>query len=166
MKCQFCGKPATIHLTDIIHKKKREMHLCDACAREKNLIPDPPQELNVPAVLQLVFQQATVPARPSAGDAVCPECGTPYAHFKAQGRLGCPHDYEVFRSLLEPLVERVQNCAVKHVGKVPRRHRRRLQRARKVELEARLQSAVNGERYEEAAQLRDAIRALGADHEP
>jgi protein arginine kinase activator len=156
MKCQFCSKPATIHLTDIVNKTKREMHLCDACAREKNLIPDPPEELNVPAVLQLVLNR----------DAVCPECGTPYAHFKAQGRLGCPHDYEAFRSLLEPLVEKIQNNAVRHVGKVPRRHRRRLRGARRAELEARLRTAVADEKYEEAAQLRDAIRALEADHEP
>jgi protein arginine kinase activator len=167
MKCQFCSKPATIHLTDIIHKQKREMHLCDACARERNLIPDPPQELNVPAVLHLVLGQssATAPVRTSPGDAVCPECGTPYAHFKAQGRLGCPHDYEVFRPLLEPLVERVQNNAVRHVGKIPRRQLRRRRRAELVELNARLQSAVVAERFEEAAQLRDAIRALGVDHE-
>ena len=153
MKCQFCSKPASIHLTDIVHKKKREMHLCEACAREKNLIPDPPAELNVPAVLQLVM------------DAICPECGTPYAHFKAQGRLGCPHDYEAFRSLLEPLVERIQNNALRPVGKVPRRHQRRLRRARRAELEARLRGAVAAERFEEAVQLRDAIRALEADHE-
>lgn len=152
MKCLFCAKPATIHLTDIVHKKKKEMHLCEACAREKNLLPDAPGELNVSAVIQLVM------------DAVCPECGTPYAHFKAQGRLGCPHDYEVFRSLLEPLVERIQNNAVRHVGKVPVRHRRRLARARRVELEAQLRSAVAAERYEEAARLRDVIRALGVEH--
>lgn len=156
MKCQFCSKPATIHLTDIVHKQKREMHLCDACAREKNLIPEPPEELNVKAVLHLVTNR----------DAVCPECGTPYAAFKAQGRLGCPHDYEAFRSLLEPLVEKIQNNAVRHVGKVPRRHQRQARRARRAELEARLKSAVAGERYEEAAQLRDAIRALGAENEP
>ena len=166
MKCQFCSNPATVHLTDIVHKQKREMHLCDACAREKNLIPEPPQELNVPAVLQLVLGSLAASQRSPAGDAVCPECGTPYAHFKAQGRLGCPHDYEAFRSLLEPLVERVQNSAVRHVGKVPARHRRRMQRARRVELEAQLQSAVAAERYEEAARLRDSIRSLGADHEP
>jgi protein arginine kinase activator len=165
MKCQFCSNPATVHLTDIVHKQKREMHLCDSCAREKNLIPDAPQELNVPAVLQLVLGSLPAPARSPAADAVCPECGTPYAHFKAQGRLGCPHDYEAFRPLLEPLVERVQNNAVRHTGKVPRRHRRRMLRARRVELEAQLRSAVAGERYEEAARLRDSIRALGADHE-
>ncbi len=38
MKCQFCPNPATVHLTDIINQKKREMHLCDACAREPDLV--------------------------------------------------------------------------------------------------------------------------------
>jgi protein arginine kinase activator len=164
MKCQLCSNPATVHLTDIIQKTKREMHLCEACAREKNLISDPPQELNLPTILQVVLGSLP-PAPRSTTDAVCPECGTPFAHFKAQGRLGCPHDYEVFRPLLEPLVERVQGNGVRHVGKIPGRHRRRLVRARRVELEAQLKSAVKSERFEEAARLRDTIRSLGADHE-
>jgi protein arginine kinase activator len=96
---------------------------------------------------------------------VCPECGIPYAHFRAQGRLGCPHDYEAFRSLLEPLLERLQNNAARHQGKVPRRHLRRMRAARRAELEARLRTAVTAERYEEAVALRDEIRGLGADHE-
>jgi protein arginine kinase activator len=166
MKCQLCTNPATVHFTDIIDKQKREMHLCEACAREKNLISDSPQELNIPAILQLVLGQLPVSGRPTVADAVCPECGTPYAHFRAQGRLGCPHDYEAFRSLLEPLLEKVHSGPGRHAGKVPRRHRRRVQSARRAELEARLKSAVAAEQYEEAAQLRDSIRALGTDHEP
>jgi protein arginine kinase activator len=165
MKCQFCPNPATVHLTDIVNKKKREMHLCEACAREKNLIPDSPQALNVPALLQLVLGQMPAPLRASSPDTVCPECGTPYAHFRAQGRLGCPHDYDVFRSLLEPLLDKVQNGAIRHVGKAPARFRRRLARARRGELEAQLKHAIDGEHYEEAARLRDQIRRLGEDHE-
>lgn len=165
MKCLFCHKPASIHLTDIVNKQKREMHLCEACAREKNLIPNSQEELNVPAILQLVLEKIPAPPRPLAGDAVCPECGTPYAHFRAQGRLGCSHDYEVFRSLLEPLLDKVQNGAVRHVGKSPARHRRRMRHARRVELEAMLASAIAAERYEEAARLRDTIRSLREDHE-
>jgi protein arginine kinase activator len=164
-KCQFCQKPATIHLTKMVNKHKGEVYLCEACAREKNLLPDSPQDLNVPAILQLVLEQLPSPPRPLAGDTVCPECGTPYAHFRAQGRLGCAHDYEVFRSLLEPLVDKVQNGAVRHVGKAPARHRRRMKQARRVELEAMLATAVASERYEEAARLRDTIRTLGEDHE-
>ena len=84
MKCQFCSKPATVHVTKIVNKDKREMHLCDACAREKNLTALPPQEFNVPALLQLVLSQMPVPTRPTPADTICPECGTPYAHFRAR----------------------------------------------------------------------------------
>jgi protein arginine kinase activator len=163
-KCEFCSSPATVHLTKIVNKTKQEMHLCDACAKEQNLIPEPPQELNVPALLQLVLGQLPAP-RPATIDSVCPECGTPYAHFRAQGRLGCPHDYDVFRSLLEPLIERVQCGAIRHSGKTPGRQQRRLMRAHRVELEAQLNRAVTEERYEDAARLRDAIRGLGIDNE-
>ena len=30
-------------------------------------------------------------------DLTCPHCGIKFMEFRAQGRLGCPHDYEVFR---------------------------------------------------------------------
>ena len=164
MKCKFCASPATIHLTDLVQKKKREMHLCEACAREKNFITDSAQGLNIPAIVQLALSQLPAPIRPAIADTTCPECGTPYAHFRAQGRLGCPHDYVAFRALLEPLLQKVQSNAGQHVGKVPRRHRRRMAVARRVELEAQLRTAISGEQYEEAARLRDAIRVLGADH--
>jgi protein arginine kinase activator len=166
MKCQLCSNPATMHITRTINKQTLEMHLCEACAREQNLLPDPPQELNIPAILNLVLGQMPAPARPATTDAVCPECGTPYAHFRAKGRLGCPHDYEVFRSLLEPLLEKVHDSGGRHAGKVPRRHRSRMRSAHLTELEAKLKTAVAAEEYEEAARLRDSIRALGTDHEP
>ena len=37
MKCQSCELPATIHLTEIVNGKKKELHLCHECA-EKPLI--------------------------------------------------------------------------------------------------------------------------------
>ncbi len=164
--CKFCGAPATVHLTDLIHKKKREMHICEACAREKNVLPAAPSELNVQALLELVLGAGGPAAKTDPTDVNCPECGIHYTHFRNQGRLGCPNDYAVFRSLLEPLLERIHNDATQHLGKVPRRHRRRLRLARKAELEAHLRAAVKAERYEAAAKLRDDIRALEADHEP
>ena len=164
-KCQFCQKPATMHVTDVINNHKQEMYLCEACAREKNFLSGAAQEFNIPAILQMVLGQLPQPPRASVNDAVCPECGTPYAHFRAKGRLGCGHDYDAFRSLLEPLVDKVQNGAIRHVGKRPARHRRRMNQARRAELDAMLASAVAAEQYEEAARLRDLIRSLGEEHE-
>ena len=165
MKCDFCSNPASVHLTKAVNKQISEIHLCEDCAREKNLIPNSPQDLNVPAVLELALTQMPAPPRTASSDSICPVCGTPYAHFRSQGRLGCPHDYSAFRSMLEPVLERVQSGAIRHVGKSPRRHRKRLNRKRRVELEAELKQAVETEHYEDAAKLRDAIRALGSDDE-
>ena len=33
MNCYYCHQPATVHRSDIVDKEKREMHLCDGCAR-------------------------------------------------------------------------------------------------------------------------------------
>lgn len=157
--CKFCGAPATVHVTDLIHKKMREMHICEACAREKNVVPAAPADMNVQALLELVLGGA----KSDAADVNCPECGIHYSHFRNQGRLGCPHDYAAFHDLLTPLLERVHNDATRHVGKVPRR---RARQARRAEMEADLRAAVRAEQYEAAAKLRDDIRALEAEHEP
>lgn len=161
MKCQFCENPATVHLTDIINKKKREVHLCEECAREHHLIPDSQQELNVPALLQFLMGQAL--GAKSQGDpnsVACPHCGIKYAQFRAQGRLGCPEDYEIFRAALEPLLERIHRN-VRHAGKAPTRFRALRQRAEAADLRRQLDEAVRDERYEEAARLRDRIRSMG-----
>ena len=47
MKCMFCDSPATVHLTDIVNKKKREAHLCEECARERNLFPSRPARRSI-----------------------------------------------------------------------------------------------------------------------
>lgn len=156
-QCQCCGEPATVHLTDIVNKKKREMHLCENCAREHKLIPSTPESpLNLAALIELVVNAPSDSSDPAA--LICPACGLKYAQFRVDGRLGCPHDYEAFRSALEPLVERVHR-SVSHTGKVPRSRRRE---AELDHLRAALQAAVEAEQYEEAARLRDRIRAKEA----
>jgi protein arginine kinase activator len=80
-----------------------------------------------------------------------------YAQFRAQGRLGCPRDYEVFRGLLEPLLDRIHR-QTRHVGKSPARRRRHVSRAELTALRSQLRAATEAERYEEAARLRDLIR--------
>jgi len=92
----------------------------------------------------------------------CPECGMRFMEFRQQGRLGCPHDYEVFRSGLEALLERIHR-ATRHVGKVPRRGAGGAgEQAEVVDLRRRLRLAVESESYEEAARLRDILRLKGA----
>lgn len=161
-QCQFCGAEATVHLTDIVDKKKREMHLCEGCARQHNLLPtDPGPQLNLQALLQLIIGQPAGPPADDPAALICPACGLKYAQFRADGRLGCPAEYDAFRAALEPLLERVHRGRA-HAGKVPRAVRAGRRSAELDGLRANLQAAVAVENYEEAARLRDLIRAKEA----
>jgi protein arginine kinase activator len=163
MKCQYCSSPATVHLTDIVNKKKRELHLCQACAEKQQLIKQ--QDLNLPAILQALIGQHVGQLTDELARLTCPACGIKYMEFRSEGRLGCPHDYEVFRAGLEPLLQRIHR-AERHVGKVPRhRHRTAAVQTELLELRRQLRAAVDAEAYEEAGRLRDLIRQKEATDE-
>ncbi len=165
MKCQACDQPATVHLSNIVvggHKK--EVHLCQACAEKQEILKH--QELNLSAILQTVIGQHIGPLTEELGRLTCPSCGIKYMEFKAEGRLGCPQDYEVFRGPLVKLLEKIHR-APRHVGKVPPHAVHNAARQVEVmELRQQLRRAVEAEAYEEAARLRDQIRQKDATDEP
>ena len=155
MKCQSCENPATVHLTDIVNGKKKELHLCPACAEKQQLLAQ--QELNLPAILQTLIGHHVGQLSDELARLTCPVCGIKYMEFRAEGRLGCPHDYVVFRAGLQPLLLRIHR-AERHVGKSPARRPARHAIQSEIELRSQLRAAVDGERYEEAARLRDLLR--------
>src|SRR5262249_1400697 len=147
---------ATVHLTDIVNGQKREVHLCQECAEKKEILKH--QELNLSAILHTVIGQQIGPLTEELSRLTCPTCGIKNMEFKAEGRLGCPRDYEVFQSALEPLLMRIHRSQ-RHVGKVPRHgavHKARLEEL--MDLRQQLRRAVESEAYEDAARLRDLIR--------
>ena len=156
MKCECCSSPATIHLTDIVKGKKKVVHLCQECAEQKQLVQK--QEMNLTVILQNVIGQHVGAKTDELSRLTCPVCGIKYMEFRAQGRLGCPHDYEAFQSALEPLLLRIHRKC-KHVGKVPRHAQENAAlQAELLDLRRQLRSAVETEAYEDAARLRDILR--------
>jgi len=152
--CQRCKKQqATIHLTEILNNEKRERHLCEDCAREEGVAIK--AQINLQDILSGMLE-----AHESAGrdaNLRCPDCGITYAEFRSQGRLGCPHDYEVFAESLQEVFEKVHG-ADEHVGKLPQRAGADSRGQRKLmQLRRQLREAVEAEQYEEAARLRDLI---------
>lgn len=83
------------------------------------------------------------------------------ADFRSKGRLGCPRCYEVFRSDLMPLLQRIHEAQT-HRGRLPGRTvsspAAPVEDRALSDLRRRLEDAVRGERYEEAARLRDDLR--------
>jgi len=153
--CQKCKKqPATIHLTEILNNQKMERHLCEDCAREEGIAIK--AQINLQDVLSGMLSAHDAAER--YANLACPDCGLTYAEFRNQGRLGCPHDYEVFAEPLAEVLDKVHG-GTEHTGKVPARAGAGSARQRELmQLRRRLQEAVESERYEEAAQVRDLLR--------
>ena len=156
--CQYCSKrEAKIHFTEIKEGKKTEMHICQECAQEKNMV------MAFPALLTHIVKGAPGILGRGESEAVpaaCPQCGLAYAEFKAKGRLGCPTCYEAFAPVLVPLLEKVHGKPA-HQGKAPSRLQGTLKARKKLDaLEEDLAKAVIAEEYEKAAELRDRIRKL------
>ncbi len=154
--CQYCGQPATIHLTDILNKIKKESHLCEACAKAKKILPEVggSLQLNVQALVQLILGQHRDRSADDPESLVCPDCGMKFVEFRAVGRLGCPLDYSAFAVPLAQLLGKIHR-STEHRGKMPQG------RAASAELERLrrdLKAAVADEEYERAAELRDRIR--------
>ncbi|MEW6227073.1 MAG: UvrB/UvrC motif-containing protein [Bacillota bacterium] len=166
MLCDECGKrPANVHLTKIVNGVKSESHLCDQCARDKgelDLFWEP--KFSFPNLLAGLLGhepgfQAPL-AIPGGTQDRCRNCGLDFPDFTKTGFLGCPDCYEEFRPRLEPLLKRIHG-STRHTGKVPRRTGGAAGVRRELEsLRAELARLVAREQYEEAAKVRDRIRAL------
>ena len=161
MLCENCHeRPATFHFVDLI--EKREVHLCEQCAHDEKIALPPSLSLN--EILSSLMEAHTEKDVPELSNVACQNCGITYAEFKRGGRLGCPQDYALFQKGLLPFIERIQG-ATQHKGKAPRQAAQdTAQAAELIRLRRALNDAIASERYEEAATLRDKIRALREEH--
>lgn len=170
MQCEHCGqRPATIHQIITINGQTRESHLCEVCARELGQFgPTMPSHFAFPNLSIQQLLSSFLGQEPSTGPVMtrstdeprCSQCGTTYSEFAASGLLGCPHCYQDLQPYLTPMIRRFHGTTI-HTGKVPVRSGGPLRKQRDLEtLKRQLEEAVKQERYEEAARLRDKIRAL------
>lgn len=158
-KCDNCDNPATIHLTEIVDGQKTEKHLCEKCAMSEGITIT----ANIPISKLLENFVLQAPDDLPVPELKCDVCGLSYAEFRQKAVLGCPNDYDAFASALVPLIERTQEGAQQHIGKVPLRagSDQKKQNAL-LRLRAELKGAVRDEDYERAAELRDQIKKLEA----
>jgi protein arginine kinase activator len=162
MQCEVCHKnAATVHLTDVSNNAKREIHLCESCAKDQGVTiksylhkaPSYPQ-----FVTQLAHSQ--MDPQPEEKDLTCPRCGLTYKKFRSTGKFGCPHDYVAFKKGIVNLLEKIHD-RVQHVGKVPLRATDQIAKQKELRaLRSDLEKAVRDEAYERAAQIRDRIHEL------
>jgi len=156
--CQRCGKArATVHITDTT-PHKRELHLCEDCAEKEGVIIKNQHQTTNAMLKEFIKQKTGIAA---TEDLSCANCGITFREFQSKGLLGCPKDYDVFRAILLPLVERAHGGATHHVGKLPPEADGTVRKqAGLLRLRRELQEAIEQENYEQAARVRDQIRSL------
>lgn len=167
MLCQECRKnEATIHIVKQADGKQTELNLCEQCARKKEELEvsfEP--QFSLHKLFASMLNQSLRDSRRAqqAVDTQCPTCGLTFSQFSQIGRLGCSDCFEAFEEQLKPLLRRI-HAGCSHTGKVPVRIQGRVKTVRELDqLKDDLQLKVSNEEFEEAAILRDRIRALEED---
>jgi protein arginine kinase activator len=144
-------------LTEIINGKRIEKHLCEQCAQKEGITIN-----SQGAITELITHLAAAQDEVrEIGELSCPQCNLSWLEFRKGGLLGCPYDYQVFEAPLAPLIERAQEGATTHTGKLPRNPKGPMDKQiNLIRLRQELQEALDHEDYETAAAIRDKIRTL------
>lgn len=168
MKCERCKKnEATIIAIQISNGVPHEIHICEECAYESE---SGSQSFAIPMSFQDFFQGIlNIIGLQSENDYYregienkelnCKNCGMTYNEFKSTGRLGCENCYKTFKGL-DTVLKNMQGSN-HHIGKIPNRGKKELFTKRELYiLRQQLTEAIKIEEYEDAAKLRDKIRAI------
>ena len=169
MLCEKCKKNnANIHYTQSFNGSKTQIHLCEACAREKmNVNIDFTSQLGqiFPNMFSAVTEKG-MPQKAANRAAVprCDKCGMTFYEFRETGKLGCVKCYSTFADSVRTVIKRIHS-SVEHSGKMTEKAgeiaKQEASRAAKMkELKIKLSRAIESEEYEKAAVFRDEIRAL------
>jgi len=168
MLCEKCHThEAIMHLTHFADGRGGTLHLCLECARKLGLDAlNPPEgvaamERLIEHLSRLGEMKKSLAAKPSAPEEepeteTCPRCGAPLGRVRESGTAGCP---DCLFWLLRASGRPIHPYFGKHPAGLPPED---LARLREIRLRARLERAVAEERYEDAAKLRDLLRASPA----
>jgi len=162
MICHGCGaQDAVVHLTQVVDKEMKTLHLCERCAAERGLDAAPVQgKFPLTNLLAHMGPDERSP-RAAVPTPTCSFCGLTFAGFRETGRLGCSHCWVSFDGHLRTLLRRIHGGS-QHMGKVylspdPSVSDRQ---KRMESLRRKLRRAVDIEDFERAAALRDELRNM------
>ena len=172
MLCQHCGKEqATTHIKRVINGETTEQHLCAACAKKlgfDSFLDD--FSLSIPNIFAGFFGDSALalPGRPAER---CATCGSSFEEIVRTGMVGCADCYQKFYDRLLPSIQRIHGRA-KHAGKRPGApvvadrepeaapSAAPTKEAQIAALQQQMQQAIESQNFEQAAVLRDNIKAL------
>ena len=173
--CQNCGKnEVTFRYTQVINGVKKELNLCDNCARELGL-----KDLNFSMPISFSsflgdffndYSDTLLPSFMGTQVTKCKTCGESFDEFLNSGEFGCSNCYDLFEDRITPILKNLQG-STKHTGrgykkilsKISENETNKVAKKEENEvtkLQKELQKAIKTENYEEAAKIRDKIKEL------
>ena len=175
MMCQNCNEnEANVKYTQIINGVKKQMNLCDKCAKELG-IDDISFNMqmdfsNFLGDMFENFEETFIPSLIKPQTLLCDKCGNGYDDFIKNGKFGCDKCYETFEDKIDNILKNIHG-ANKHVGRnikqikekehTKKENNKEIKNKQKIEeLKIRLKQEIKEERYEDAAKTRDEIKRL------
>ncbi len=166
MLCDICGKKeATVHIEEIFSGKSKTTHLCGDCMLKTTQI----NGLNLESfnLTEVIYNLAEKMAKPQSEELKphksdldsCPECQWSAGEMRKTGMLGCAACYQHFYDILQPVLKTMHN-GTQHCGKVAKMSAVTECEMQIASCKKSLEKCVEKELYEEAAVLRDKIKAL------
>jgi protein arginine kinase activator len=170
-RCDCCGAPATVFLTQVVDGVATHLCLCDKCARDRGFSEATGMP---PKGLAGFWDFRTRGAVDKGGDLACPKCGTTVAKLCATSRVGCAQCYSAFCNIIFEKVSS-RGGGGQFAGKIPtllpesttaqpipgpadgKRGPRSSIDGHVRKLFHNLRIAIVEERYEDAARIRDEI---------
>lgn len=163
MLCQKCGKnQATTYYQQTINGKTTAVQLCSSCASQMGI------EMFGSSAINNMFSEFLTNTfnAPSLGtDKVCDRCHTSLNEIMNSGKVGCDECYQAFNRELLPSIENIHGKS-QHIGKISVSADSKWRKRAQIEqLKADLDQAVQNQEFENAAELRDKIKALEKEME-
>jgi protein arginine kinase activator len=157
LECSECKKPIAIRYTEIVGDSITHTSMCADC-------PELQRRLHGTSPRELVANQTGSPAGLECGN-----CGTTLEEVKRGHRLGCSECYTIFEDVLlmemqatnrlSPRIANKKNLPL-HMGRSPGERLAINPSSRLLALNEALKETLSREDYEQAAWLRDQIKAL------
>lgn len=168
MICENCKeRPASVVITKGHVGEMIERNLCEKCAFQSETYNfDPNHEpLSIQQFLSNWFGGVdpfqTQPQTQKIDPIECPNCKLTFMNFLDIGKFGCATCYETFRERLPNVFGKLHIGHSTHTGKIPVSFNEVYAIKRKIEeVRNKMQQAVEAEKFEEAAALRDEAKKL------
>lgn len=168
--CENCKeRPASVVITKGYMGESIEHHLCEKCAFQSEAFHFNSSEepMSIQQFLSHWFGGGdplhAQPKKQGSGleQLECPSCNLTFGRFLEIGKFGCPTCYDTFRERLPHVLGKLHSGQSAHTGKIPVSFNKLYAIKRKVEeIRLKMQEAVEEERFEDAAILRDEANHL------